>query len=122
MTEPGLEDELVASGRYLRLLPAGARTGVVVGFVERADESLVIAGGPEAAWAQRLRADARAQVSIGDRSFEVTASELEGAEHAAAIRDLILRYGTPAERLGSGPAFVLREVPSAPFDASLRSR
>ena len=30
------------------------------------------------------------------------------AEHAAAVRDLIVKYGQPAERLGAGPAFELR--------------
>ena len=31
----------------------------------------------------------------------------------AGIRELILRYGTPAERLGSGPAFRLRRAEPA---------
>ena len=35
MTDPSLEDELVASGRYLRLEGAGAASPVVVGFVDR---------------------------------------------------------------------------------------
>ncbi len=39
---------------------------------------------------------------------------LEGpAACEAAIRDLILRYGTPAENLGSGPAFELTPVTEA---------
>ena len=122
MTDERLEEELVASGRYLRLEVAGAASPVVVGFVERGDGSLVIAGGLDAAWADRLRADARARVTIGERTFEVEAAELDPPEHAAAIRDLILRYGTPAERLGSGPAFVLRPVGGDATDASRRSR
>jgi hypothetical protein len=32
---------------------------------------------------------------------------LSGADHSDAIVALILRYGTPAERLGAGPAFRL---------------
>lgn len=122
MTDPTLEEELVASGRYLRVVPVGMRTGVVVGFVERDDGALMVAGGPDAAWAARLRSDPRARVTVGDRAFEVEAAELDGAAHAAAIRDLILRYGTPAERLGSGPAFVLRPLVTDPSAASRRSR
>jgi hypothetical protein len=33
---------------------------------------------------------------------------------AAAIRDLILRYGTPSERLGAGPVFRLRPSAAGP--------
>ncbi|HET9850999.1 MAG TPA: hypothetical protein VFP56_00670 [Candidatus Limnocylindrales bacterium] len=36
------------------------------------------------------------------------AEPLEGPELHRAIRELILRYGTTAERLGRGPAFRLR--------------
>jgi hypothetical protein len=35
---------------------------------------------------------------------------LAGAEANAGIVALILKYGTPAERLGRGPAFRLRQV------------
>jgi hypothetical protein len=42
------------------------------------------------------------------------AHEIEGPERARAIRELILRYGTPSERLGSGPAF--RLVPDSALD------
>jgi hypothetical protein len=38
------------------------------------------------------------------------AEPLEGADHGRAIRGLILRYGTPAERLGLGPSFRLRPL------------
>ena len=33
------------------------------------------------------------------------AEEIDGPERARAITELILKYGTPAERLGAGPAF-----------------
>jgi hypothetical protein len=46
----------------------------------------------------------------GDRR-EMIATALDGPEAAAAVRGLILRYGTPAERLGRGPAF--RLIPAA---------
>jgi hypothetical protein len=64
--------------------------------------------GPGAHWAANLVADPACTVTFGDRSFDGIAEELEGAEFAMAIRELILRYGTPAERLGSGPAFRIR--------------
>ena len=46
----------------------------------------------------------------GDRSFDAVAEPLERADHARAVRDMILRYGTPAEGLGHGPSFRLRPV------------
>jgi hypothetical protein len=47
-------------------------------------------------------------VTIGERTRAATAEPLDGPERARAVRELILRYGTPAERLGAGPAFRLR--------------
>ena len=44
------------------------------------------------------------------------------AEHARAIRGLILRYGTPAEGLGRGDSFRLRPAGDARDDAAGRSR
>src|SRR5262245_53187907 len=121
-----MDDELVASGRYLRLETVGRRTGtavgVVIGFVEHGDGSLVVAARTGSAWPGNLTAQPRCRVTVGERRFEAEATELSGADHAAAIRELILRYGTPAERLGSGPAFVLRPLGTDPSDASRRSR
>lgn len=122
MVEESLEDELVGSGRYLRLEAAGARSGVVVGFVDRPGGAVAIAGGPDAVWPRRLRAAPGCRVTIADRTFDAEASELDGADHAAVVRELILRYGTPAERLGSGPVFVLRPIGEAPSEASRSSR
>jgi IMP dehydrogenase/GMP reductase len=45
-----------------------------------------------------------------DDSGPFVAEEMTGAERNAAIASLILRYGTPAEGLGRGPAFRLRRV------------
>ncbi|OGO58706.1 MAG: hypothetical protein A2Z32_13440 [Chloroflexi bacterium RBG_16_69_14] len=113
-----MEDELVASGRFVRIEARGERTGlarrVTVGFVED-DEGppgalLVAAGSSDTAWARNLVADPACRVRIGDRSFDAVAEPLEPAEHARAIRGLILRYGTPAEGLGHGPSFRLRPV------------
>jgi deazaflavin-dependent oxidoreductase (nitroreductase family) len=81
-----------------------------VGFVEEPDGSILAAAGPDANWAANLLAEPACTVTIGERSFRGVAEPLVGADHAAAIRELILRYGTPAERLGSGPAFRIRPV------------
>jgi len=112
-----MEDELVASGRFVRVETRGARSGearaVTIGFVD--DELtpgaiLVAAGSTDAAWATNLLADPACQVRTGDRAFDALAEPLSAADHAGAIRGLILRYGTPAESLGRGPSFRLRPV------------
>jgi deazaflavin-dependent oxidoreductase (nitroreductase family) len=79
-----------------------------VGFVEEPDGSIIIAAGLGAQWAANLLADPACAVMIAERSFRGIAEPLVDAEFAAAIRELILRYGTPAEGLGSGPAFRIR--------------
>jgi len=80
-----------------------------VGFVEDPDGSWrVAAGDPEADWALNLRAEPRCRVTIAGTVVDARAEELEGRERAATVRDLILKYGTPAERLGRGPGFRLR--------------
>ena len=112
------EDDMVAWGRVARLETVGRRTGLarsaVVGFVREPDGSLLIAAGdPSAGWARNLLAEPRCRVTIGERTFRAVAEPLDGADHARAVRELILRYGTPSERLGSGPSFRLREMPAA---------
>jgi deazaflavin-dependent oxidoreductase (nitroreductase family) len=107
-----LEDDLVSWGRVLRIETRGRVTGrpasATVGFVDRPDGSVVVAAGsPGTHWALNLLTDPRCRVSLGDAAWDAIARSLEGPEHAAAIRDLILRYGTPAESLGAGPAFAL---------------
>ena len=59
-------------------------------------------------WALNLLADPAVEVEVGDRRFAAIAEPLDPTDHARAIRGLILRYGTPAERLGRGPSFRLR--------------
>ena len=56
-------------------------------------------------------------VDIGDQHYEAVAEPLERADHIRAVRELILRYGTPSEGLGSGPSFRLRPVSAANEDA-----
>jgi deazaflavin-dependent oxidoreductase (nitroreductase family) len=112
-----MEDDLVASGQFVRIETRGERSGlarpVTVGYV--ADERqpgalLVAAGSSETAWARNLLADPACRVTTGDRTFDAIAEPLEGADHARAVRGLILRYGTPAEGLGHGTSFRLRPV------------
>lgn len=82
---------------------------VAIGFVEEADGSLLVAAGePDADWARNLELEPACSLIVGDRAWQAKAERLEPAEAAVAVRELILRYGTPAERLGRGPAFRLR--------------
>ena len=112
-----MEDDLVRSGRYARLEIRGRTTGelraVTVGYAEETDGSLLIAAGAaDADWARNLEAATDpVLVTIGDRTFHATADVLgdDDPRRGAAIRALILRYGTPAERLG-GSVFVLRPL------------
>jgi deazaflavin-dependent oxidoreductase (nitroreductase family) len=89
-----------------------AVTGAV-GFVEGDGGDLLVAAGSEASdWALNLRADPRCRATIGDRVGSYTATELDdGAERSRVLVELVLKYGTPAERLGRGPVF--RLVPRA---------
>jgi hypothetical protein len=63
-----------------------------------------------------LIADPHCGVTVGDRTFDGVAALLEGSEHGRVIRELILKYGTPAERIGLGPTF--RIVPAPPRAAA----
>ena len=89
---------------------------MTVGFADdeagRPGAIVVAAGAPDSAWALNLLANAACRATIGERSFEAIAEPLAGADHAAAIRALILRYGTPAEGLGHGPSFRLVPGPT----------
>jgi len=112
-----MDDGLVASGRFVRIETRGDRSGlaraVTVGFVEDPDVPgalLVAAGSTDAAWARNLLADPRCHATAGERSFDAAAEQLAPADHARAIRELILRYGTPAETLGRGTSFRLRPL------------
>jgi deazaflavin-dependent oxidoreductase (nitroreductase family) len=112
-----MEDELVASGRFVRIETRGSTTGltrlVTVGFVEAEDASgslFVAATAPDAAWARNLLDDPRCHVRVGEASFDAVAERLGGTDHARVVREMILRYGTPSEGLGRGPSFRLVPV------------
>lgn len=107
--------QLAGWGKIVRLTTHGRSSGrpveVAVGYVEEPDGSLLVAAGtPETDWARNLEADASGRVAIADRSWDVQAESLVGTAAQHAIRELILKYGTPAERLGRGPVFRLRST------------
>jgi deazaflavin-dependent oxidoreductase (nitroreductase family) len=110
-----MEDDLVLSGRFARLAIRGRRSGearsVNVGFVAEPDGSLLVAAGaPDASWALNLLADPDCTVTIGQRTWAAMAEPLDDDDprRGRAVRELILRYGTPSEGLGTGLVFVLR--------------
>ena len=105
--------ELAQWGKVALLETVGRVTGApvtaAVGFVEGDGPVLFMAAGSEMSdWALNLRANSMCRVTIGDRASSYTAAELdEGNERSRALTGLILKYGTPAERLGRGPVFRL---------------
>jgi deazaflavin-dependent oxidoreductase (nitroreductase family) len=108
-------EQLAGWGKVVRLETRGRTSGrpieVAVGYVEEADGSLLVAAGSEeAAWARNLFADPSVRASIGEDAWDAMAELLEGPDAARAVRELILRYGTPAERLGRGPVFRIRRA------------
>ena len=109
-----LGEQLASWGKVLRLRTRGRVTGhpvdVAVGYVQETDGTLLVAAGsPEADWARNLEANPGCQVALGEVAAwsDSIAEPLTGADAQRAVRELILRYGTPAERLGWGPAFRL---------------
>ena len=108
----GIGGDLVRQGKVAWITTTGRRTGTTrataVGYLDADDGSILVAAGDAATdWALNLLADPRCTVEIGDRRFPAIAQELSRADHGRAIAGLILRYGTPAERLGRGPSFRL---------------
>ena len=110
-----LGEQLAGWGKVLRLETRGRVSArpieVAVGYVEEPDGSfLVAAGSADTGWARNLDADPACRVAVGDDLRPALAEGLRGPDAHRAIRELILTYGTPAERLGAGPAFRLRPV------------
>lgn len=88
---------------------------VAVGYVEEPDGSiLVAAGSAEADWGRNLETEPHCHVSLGEAGWPAIAERIDGSDAHRAIRELILRYGTPAERLGNGPVFRLRRDTPTP--------
>ena len=108
-----LGEQLAGWGKVVRLETRGRSSGrpviVAVGYVEEPDGSLLVAAGtPETAWARNLLAEPECTVTLGEATWAARAEPLDDVDAARAVRALILRYGTPAERLGRGQAFRLR--------------
>jgi deazaflavin-dependent oxidoreductase (nitroreductase family) len=108
-------EQLAGWGRVAIVETRGRLSGrairAAVGFIEEPDGSLLVAAGsPDADWARNLEADAVCQVTIGAESRGYRAEPLTDTDAQRAVRELILRYGTPAEGLGRGPAFRLHPV------------
>ena len=115
MTDLGIGDQLAGWGKVAIIETSGRITGrtarAAVGFIEEPDGSLLVAAGdPDADWARNLEAEPTCTVTIGERRGSYRAEPLHEAEHSSAIVALILRYGTPSEGLGRGPAFRLRPI------------
>lgn len=111
-----LEDDLTAWGRTVALETTGRSSGrvrrVTIGFVEAPDGSLIVAASrQDAHWAQNLVIQPRCTVERADERRECVAVPIVGELARDGVRALILKYGTPAERLGAGPVF--RLVPLA---------
>jgi deazaflavin-dependent oxidoreductase (nitroreductase family) len=114
-------EQLAGWGVAVRLETRGRRTGttvaVAVGYIQEMNGSLVVAAGsPEADWARNLEADPRVRATMGDQTFDAIAEPLDPSAAAAAVTALILKYGTPAEGLGRGPAFRIRPVAGSVSD------
>jgi hypothetical protein len=89
---------------------------VTIGFVEEPDGSILVAAGSlDRAWAANLMADPAVEVEIGGRTFQAVAELLDDRDprRGRAVRELILRFGTPSEGLGGGPIFAIRAVDPA---------
>jgi len=108
--------DLSARGLTITLVTVGRHSGLpriaTIGFVERPGGSLLVAASAETThWAANLKAEPGCTVELDGHRREYRAVPLRGSERAAAIAGLILKYGTPAERLGAGPAFRLDPCP-----------
>jgi deazaflavin-dependent oxidoreductase (nitroreductase family) len=105
-------DQLAEWGKAVILESRGRVTGrpvrAAVGFLEEADGSLLVAAGDaRTQWARNLLADPHCIVERDGVRVAHDARLLDDDSHHAVVTGLILRYGTPAERLGAGPAFRL---------------
>jgi deazaflavin-dependent oxidoreductase (nitroreductase family) len=113
MLNDELGEQLAGWGKVAQVETRGRVSGlpvtVAIGYVDEPDGSiLVAAGSPDADWARNLDAEPACTVTIGEATWEARAELLEARDAARAVTALILKYGTPAERLGRGSAFRLR--------------
>lgn len=107
-----LEADLVAWGKVIRIETRGRRSGLTrqatIGFVDGDTDALLVAAADDGAhWAQNLIANANCRVERDGVTTDRRAQRLAGDERSAVVAQLILKYGTPSERQGNGPAFRL---------------
>ena len=112
MDDGSMEADLAAWGKVIRLQTSGRTSGlprvVTIGYTSADGGSLLVAASsPATSWAANLRAEPACFVELDGERRPFIASELPPSERAIAVRELILKYRTPAERLGAGPAFRL---------------
>jgi deazaflavin-dependent oxidoreductase (nitroreductase family) len=111
--EPGgpMEADLASWGKVITLETTGRTSGqprrVTVGYARDGVDLLVAASSEDTQWARNLAAEPRCVVELSGERREHSAVPLDEADRAHAVVALILKYGTPAERLGRGPAFRL---------------
>ncbi len=110
-----MEHDLVRWGKVIILETVGRHSGrprrVTVGFTEDPSGALLVAADDDAThWARNLLRERDCWVErVGTRA-RFRAVRLGGSDHDTAVMALILKYGTPSERLGGGPAFRLEPV------------
>ena len=119
MSRDEIGEQLATWGKVAVLETRGRTSGntirTAVGYLGQPDGSLLVAAGSESAdWVANLRAQQCCTAVIGDASGSYSAEEVAKPESDAAVTALILKYGTPAERLGRGPVFRLRPMSEAP--------
>lgn len=119
LTHDPVGEQLAAWGKVAMLETVGRKSGrpvqSAVGFIEEEDGSMLVAAGSDTAdWVLNLRGNPRSRATVGERTVEYDqAVELEGDGRSGTLVALILKYGTPAERLGRGPVFrLIRSEPS----------
>jgi len=113
MSDRSMADDMAAWGKVIALETIGRVSArprrITIGFVEERDGSLLVAASSETTqWARNLVATPECSVERDGVLASFRATPLDRAEHAATVTALILKYGTPAERLGAGPAFRLQ--------------
>ena len=106
--------DLVAHGRVMRIETRGRRSGeprtATIGFVEAADGSFLVAATPGSHWGENLLVDPACRVTVATARSRRSPRRSRAPTTPTAIRELILRYGTPSEGLGRGPSFRLVPV------------
>jgi deazaflavin-dependent oxidoreductase (nitroreductase family) len=120
-----LEDDLTAWGKTIVLESVGRASGrprrVTLGFIAEDSGAILIAASEDTSrWARNLLAEPRCHVERDGSRVPSYAARLSSEESHAVVARLILKYGTPSERLGGGPAF--RVSPRADDGVDTRSR